>query len=393
MIKSKIINFEWLCDHNHYTYDQFDKIKMDLIKKELSIAANEGYNTVFGLYLIDGFLHCAERPDVYQNELKELKTFADEISIKIIIVSGQGEELKGIPFDKIFFDYTFRMTYESNKDYFDKNISCDLTAEKFLFLGGMPTRPNRIGLLSQLYDKGLLSKSEWSFFAPITKDDKNWCRQHLSRYSDKQYNEFIRLAERSFDRKYQDVLPYYGGYETVGTKYVWYDIVKTDFIKSPTFVDPLVFSKTAFSIISEGPNFWSSDNYFGTEKSWRTFLYKHPFIFSGHPDQFRYLKKLGYKTFEEYMLIKDYAFIENELSRINAIVENVEYFLTVLDKNSNSIYRDVQHNYDLFFEYAGKQNKFLSELEKKYNTDPQEIKYFFNRTGYEHLIRKIEYGI
>jgi hypothetical protein len=388
MIKGKIINFEWLCDHNHYTVEYFNQAKMKIIKRDIIHAAGQGYNLILGIYLIDGFLHCAEDTNLFLNEMQEIKKLADELKLKIILVSGQGETFSGLPFDSIFFDYTLRMSYNANSKYID-NVKFNKNDNRFLFLGGMPTRSNRIGLLSRLYDNNLLGFADWSFFSPLTEDDKKWCREYLTKYSDNKYHQFLKLCDRSFDNKYKEVLTYFSGYQDSGTETIWYDVVKTDFIKNPTFVDPAVFKNTSFSIISEGPNFWADDNFFGTEKTWRTIFYKHPFIFAGHPDQFRYLKKLGFKTFEEYVDIKDYAFIEDEEARLDAIVKNVEFLLTNMPNIYNKIEADVEFNFNLILNYITQQQTMLTKFKDEFNISLEEVSYFFNQTGYDHLIRNL----
>ena len=381
MIKGKIINFEWLCDNNYFSHDRYDVFKIKKIKSDIEIAYKAGYNLIIALYLIDGFSHLLEKPDNYLNQISEIKKFVEDLKMDLIIISGQGESFPGLPVKSVFFDYTLRMVIESYKsfignDFFKNNID----VEKFLFLGGAPDRENRTGLLSKFYDSNLLKYAEWSYFPPIGEKDKKWCRNCLSRYSDDEYQDFMKICERSFDNKYNDVLPYYYGFE------LFHDVVKTDFIKNASFIPPEIFAKTSFSIISEGPNFWSDDHYILTEKSWRTFLLKHPFIFAGHPDQFRYLKKLGFKTFEEYMKIKDYAYIENDNMRYDSVVVNTENFLKDMKNFKEQIEKDVIHNYNLFFEYVKKQDNFLKTMKNDYNVDQKEISFYFNRTGYEQLI-------
>jgi hypothetical protein len=90
----------------------------------------------------------------------------------------------------------------------------------------------------------------------------------------------------------------------------WFEIIDQDFFKSPGYIDPAIFKNTIFSIVAEGPNFWDSIYEFITIITWRTIRNGHPFIFAGPVEQFEYIKQLGFRTFEEYLLIKDYAYIE-----------------------------------------------------------------------------------
>ena len=49
MIKNKIINFEWLCDQNHYDTDLFDKAKIKIILDDILLAHQEEYPLIRNL--------------------------------------------------------------------------------------------------------------------------------------------------------------------------------------------------------------------------------------------------------------------------------------------------------------------------------------------------------
>lgn len=393
MSKAKIINFEWMCDYNHYAPEEFDKIKTRLIKQEIKQAVDNGFDIIIGLYLLDGFLQPKYRYNEFISHLNEIKDYAYSIGIKkIILISGHDETLDNCPFECLFLDFNLRMLINSYPDL-TSLPSFNSENTKFLFLTGMPNRPNRIGLLSKYYDKGLLTNAEWSFFSPWTNVDQSWCRDHLKHYSDEHYNKFLNDCERSFDDRYHTCKPYYGSYTSTEAPTIWYDVVETDWVKAPTHIDSGVYKDTLFSVVSEGPNYWTEDYNFITEKTWRTFLHRHPFIFAGHPDQFKYTKKLGFKTFEDYLLIKDYAYIEDENQRLEAVVKNTEYWLTNIKNNLSAIEKDVEYNYQMFFNHVKKQNEIFKFLEHELNVSPDDIKLYTNIKGYTELIRRIPDGV
>lgn len=388
MLKSRIINFEWKCDYNYSTPENFDKIKIKLIQKEIKQALDDGCDTIIGLHLMDGFLEPKCRYKEFIRLLNTIKTYAYGFGIKkIILISGHDDNLDNCPFDYYFLDFDLRMLINSYPEI-DQLPKFNSNNSKFLFLTGNPIRPNRIGLLSKYYDTGLLSDAEWSFFSPWTPEDQIWCREHLKHYSDEKYEKFLNDCERSFDERYHTGKPYYGSYTSNDAPVIWYDVVKTDWAQLPTHIDSSVYGQTLFSVISEGPNYWAEDYDFITEKTWRTFLHQHPFIFAGHPDQFRYIKKLGFKTFEDYLLIKDYAYIDKENDRLDAIVQNTEYWLKNLKNHLEEIKKDVEYNYQLFFEYSNQQTEFLNFLHKDLNVPLEEIKYYIDVKGYVNLIRR-----
>ncbi len=86
---------------------------------------------------------------------------------------------RNLGYQILFWDYSVGCVWESYKDRLDQVLPWNSSAGRFLFLTGVPSRPNRIGLLSKFYDKKLLSKGSWSFFPPWTDEDKTWCREHL----------------------------------------------------------------------------------------------------------------------------------------------------------------------------------------------------------------------
>lgn len=383
MRNGRILNFEWICDYNRWDPDEFDLVALKLIKKEIDKVAAEGCNFILGVYMLDGFLYLGTRYTQFIKLLNKVVDYARTKGIdEIKIVSGQGEFIDPLPVDSYFIDYNTRMLYNSYPLEPTYN-----TGDKFLFLTGMPNRPNRIGLLSKFYDAGLLEQAKWSFFAPWTDLDKKWCREHLNHYTDEQYEKFLKDCEYSFDERYDTAKPYYGTYNG-NTDIDVLDMAETDWCKSPTLIDSSAFNDTWFSIISEGPNYWGNENRFVTEKTWRVFLHKQPFIFAGEPQQFEYIKQLGYKTFEDYMPIKNYAYIEDENKRFDAIIENTRFWIE--NKNIDILRQDVEHNYNLFREEIDSKNTLLNTFEKEYNIPRNEIDYYFNGVGYDTIIRKIK---
>lgn len=393
MSRGKIVNFEWMCDSNHYTVAEFDKIATTLIKRDIDTALGEGCDTIIGLYLMNGFLQPNSRPAEFILHLNDLKSHAYAAGIKkIILLSGHGETLDNCPFEYIFLDFNLRMLINS---YPDLNLLPNFNAKnkKFLFLTGMPNRANRIGLMSKYYDKGLLATAEWSFFGPWAPADKSWCRNYLKHYSDEYYNEFLLNCERCFDDRYHTCKPYYGSYTSAEHPVTWFDVVNTDWVQLPTHIDSKVYSDTLFSIVSEGPNYWAEDYNFITEKTWRTFLHRHPFIFAGQPAQFDYIKKLGFKTFENYLLIKDYAYINDEDQRLDAVVINTEYWLKNMENSLAEIEKDIEHNYQMFFQHVKTQNEIFKVIEHDFKVPFDQITPYINIKGYPDLIRRIPDGI
>ena len=136
MLKSRIINFEWKCDYNYSTPENFDKIKIKLIQKEIKQALDDGCDTIIGLHLMDGFLEPKCRYKEFIRLLNTIKTYAYGFGIKkIILISGHDDNLDNCPFDYYFLDFDLRMLINSYPEIdqlpkFNSNNSKFLAFEK-----------------------------------------------------------------------------------------------------------------------------------------------------------------------------------------------------------------------------------------------------------------------
>jgi hypothetical protein len=344
-MKTALVNFEMFFVPEEQQYD--------LIKKEIGDST-----TVVGLMLADGFLH--NNPGQLVEQLSK--------EVDLYIIPGMAHEHS--QYDKIIpFNFNLHTTYQTYKD---KNTNAwNSKSSKFLFLGGVPNRPNRIGLLNKFYKAGLMDQAEWSFFKPWTEEQENWCRSYIPNYE-----ELLTLC-RCIDNLY-DLSKDYGTDPFNST---------AEWTKNTSWIDPSTFNQTVFSVVSEGVGSTDLTTRYLTEKTYRVFVQRHPFIIAGTPAMFSYIKELGFKTFEEYMSIPHYGYINNEDQRLDAIVENTQYFLNNYHKNIDDINQDIEHNYKRFFELAGKNNTTLLYLQKQFNISQQEIDKWFNQKGFGHLVR------
>ncbi len=384
MKKGKIINFELLWDITDNPWP----IKLKLISDDMRKAAEEECNLIVGIMMVEG-IRPIDNPE-FLTFMNSLESLGKEIGIEeIILVTGSSEKFKNINVSHKLYHVNCNLiiAYNSYKNLLSTLPYYNPINKQFLFLTGIATRPNRIGLLSKFYDNNLLENSIWSFFYPVTDGDRQWCRNYLSHYDDSEFKKFITNCQRSVDDRYTEYNKFQRDDFQNQTDINWLDIRHTEFCKNETFVDPEIFRDTAFSVISESTNYWNDNFNFVTEKTWRTIIHRHPFIFAGHPDQFMYLKNLGFKTFEDYMKIKDYCYIKDENTRLDAIVENAKDFLINHKKYSENIQKDVQYNFSLFLSLANEELKNLKTLMLSYGVDMKDVEHYFDCTGFDHLIR------
>jgi hypothetical protein len=377
---AKIINFELLyLNKKDYSFDELMRVTKQKILNEIKEAIASEHDTIIGLLLLDGFLYKNNNESL--GFLYDIENRAKELGIKKLILIPGMCDLK-FDIETMYFDYTHRVVFNGYKD---KTLSAwHHSAERFLFLGGQPARPNRIGLLKKFYDLSLLDSAEWSFFPPWEENDKRDCRNLLSDVPDEEYELFLKRCARSIDKKYDNAKNYA---KVKGQDLLKESLDQSEWLKDPAYIDSKIYNSTSFSVISEG-NAWppATDFRFLTEKFWRAVANKHPFIFSGYIEQYQYIKELGLKTFEEYLPIPDYGFIENEEDRLNAVVKNTEGFLKNYKNFVDQIQKDVDHNYDIFIKISESQKTFIDSLKRDYGVSDKDLDFWFNQKGFSHLI-------
>jgi hypothetical protein len=353
-MKSKLINFEYFPAIESDTYNR--------ITHDIALAASSGYTSVIGLLLADGFLY--KHNDIWNTLHNKIVSYSNSIGIDITIVSGMSHDnavnCKTIPFD--FYLHTVWNSYkDTSLEPYNPNTG------KFLFLGGVPDRPNRIGLLYTLYNEGLLTNAEWSFFPPWTLGQKENCLQYFP--STKHYYDFVKFAERKVDELYDSSKTYGTGETPIGT----------DWTNDSAWIDPTIYASTSLSLISEGhPGDDNNNSKFLTEKIFRVFVQGHPFLLAANPTIFNYIKELGFKTFEDYFPIRDYATDISEEVRLKKLVENLKYFVS----NSIDCIQDIEYNKKHFYKLAKENAKILATLD----ATKEEIDFYFNRKGFGHLL-------
>lgn len=223
-----------------------------------------------------------------------------------------------------YYDYMLLIAY--------KNIVLEKTAatntswahdsEKFLFLTGKPDKVHRIGLLHKFYLANLLSSSVWSLF--INDYTKKQSRKILNYLPDDEFRKFVSDHIRNPDDirviNHNNNSCHYGGF--------------------PYNVN--LFKKTKFRVISETSI--SPTIPYSSEKTWITMANYQPFIIVSGPGTIQMLKDKGYKTFEEYLLIKDYNDISQIDLHLDAIVKNTKYWLDHIQDFQEEIIKDTNHN-------------------------------------------------
>ncbi len=134
-----------------------------------------------------------------------------------------------------------------------------------------------------------------------------------------------------------------------------------DFYKiyDDTFYDLITETNTGYLNLCP----WFTD-IFLTEKTWRSIYYKRPFLLIGNYQSLKYLKELGFKTFNNLLFDESYDNESNHEIRINRVLQENKriietYSLADLQKiiMSSEMSEILQHNYEMINKLA-KQHSF-----------------------------------
>jgi hypothetical protein len=364
-MKAELVNFElWFIDSDERIQEDIDRATTYYALNDIKEAVNSrGIDTVVGMLFMDGFLH-RDREEFY-DVLRQIVTGAKQLGIKkmYMIVGtchGYQKELdvRNIDIEIVDWNFGANHAYYSYKPVWNQIKSWNHNATKFMFLTGVPSRPNRIGVIKSLYKDNLLhTKGIWSFFPPWTDEDKLWCRTYCNDYTDEQYEEFLKECENKIDYRYEEAKDYS---KLNGRELNKRELFKSDLVETSGHVDPEMFTKSLLSIISEGPSDGNQYEFF-TEKLWRTIINNQPFILVEPAKRIDYAKSLGLKTFEEYTNYKITPMM-SEQERIELVSQSVKYFFNNHKRNIEKINKDIIHNKKVLLDLNTKTEQLLAWL-------------------------------
>jgi hypothetical protein len=145
-------------------------------------------------------------------------------------------------------------------------------------------------------------------------------------------------------------------YVSVG-KHIEGDIGHDD-INWQRYFNPGWYNSTAFSLIAE-TTVCSQETLFITEKTFKPIAFQHPFIIFGQTGVLKYLKLIGFETFEN-IFDESYDNTHDIDARLKNIVEQINnyshknYDLLTIEK--------MQHNKELFFNEELVKSKIIKEI-------------------------------
>ena len=249
----------------------------------------------------------------------------------------------------VFVDFFLLMTYYrlivNKESAIASNWNVD--SNKFLFLTGKPYKIHRIRLLHKLKQHNLLSHATWSLF--VNNDNLyQWSRKFLKELSDEEYDLFLATHNNNPDMI--SLLTNKFGCHYGGIPY-----------------QLELYKNSLFQIISE--TYFTNSTPWITEKTWLSIINRRPFLIASSKGTLKKLKKMGFRTFENYTKIHYYDNITGSEKRLDAIVNNTKYWIDNMHNYADDIEKDVEYNFQRLLELAKVNSNKLLELIDKYALD------------------------
>lgn len=261
-----------------------------------------------------------------------------------------------------------------NEIHFYENLLSSKKPKRFLFLSRRFT-PDRFFIFLDLHKRGILNNSHYTFGTFKTVYGlPDYTLQSPEEISSSFLNHF-----------YDDRTPYFNDirdYFNDNKDQIISELPK--FIGTFSNQDPVqlgnLFNETYISLLVE--SHMDNKTYHPTEKLFKCFYYKHPFLVYSTPHFLQRTKLSGYQTFSIFDETYDYN--ENTVSRIKQINDYVEYLNGLDDTSFLKIFRQcshaVNHNHDRL---TKRLQDFQSNITINQPADREIFKIFINRHEFE----------
>ena len=113
-----------------------------------------------------------------------------------------------------------------------------------------------------------------------------------------------------------------------------------------------LFRNSFLNVVNETHQ--QDDLVFITEKTYRSINYCRPFVINGDKGSLRYLKDMGFQTFEKFW-DESYDEATSDHIRINKIIEIVKHIVSLADNELLDLFQDmlpiIKHNYNVLKNY------------------------------------------
>ena len=270
------------------------------------------YRVHYGLLLDGSFEECTSSGLSQESIYILLRDFSKEYALPTTFFLCNEKITDGV---KIVYKNFCWSLYKDTMPPMYENYKYDFT-----YLGGFP-RLDKLLVLSKLFASKLLDNALWSF-GSLPKG-------------------FIGFKNKLELPKLPKILDYDKSIKKM--KDCW------------STINPKFYQNSRFSLVQESEMSDKTNRY--TEKTYKCFWMKHPFILAGNYQTLKLLRKDGFKTFHPY-IDESYDNIEDKNQRIDALIEQVRILSGKNIEQWNCFLNDVkpivEHNYNYAAEISAK---------------------------------------
>jgi hypothetical protein len=213
-------------------------------------------------------------------------------------------------------------------------------SDNWLFLTGKPNKENRLPLLYRLHQENLLDRCVWSLF--ITENTIEQSKNYLTNLGERLAMEWLE----KFSRNPDDIIIDKNNLHYSGIPY------------------GDIYESCLFQLVPE-TSIYLTDPWI-TEKTWLPIINRCPFLIFGNAGSNEKLKKLGFYTFDKFLIDSDFDKSLPVDKRKDSIIRNIRHWLEILPANSQSINEIVEHNYCQLIKLANINFQRLEEIRQKY---------------------------
>lgn len=229
---------------------------------------------------------------------------------------------------------------------------------RFLCLAGRPFHMHRLGLLYRLHQKGLLSPDRcvWSMF------NQTGTAAEYDKYG---------LIHSMPELDYDTIMKFHGDFQmthgSMGRIFNSNLTHQDDFWINRTWIWPVsLYTSTSFSVVPES-FFRSVARPEISEKTYTAILNYHPFIVAGDTNSCRKLNQMGIVTFDKFLKRPEYDSIEDNLDRLQAVVENTAHWVTHLHQHEHEINDMTKYNVAIFHNLYAIETQKIQQFMQHHN--------------------------
>ena len=185
-------------------------------------------------------------------------------------------------------------------------------------------------------------------WGPLDKDTVSNTYNYLENYKDRRYCSFLINYKESSERLL--LLKFLEKNELLDKGFVSANEYECDKIFKSLDIKT-TFNKILLNIIPEG-NYYREGYNFISEKTYRSFKHKKPFIYLGQYKSLKYIKDIGYKTFSP-IIDESYDDIEDNKVRLGRVCTEIKRLmdkpLEEFEKDMKELESICEYNYNKYF--------------------------------------------